>query len=40
MAEIIFGAMFGIMLGVCIFGVIDIERQIRKIKDDNSINKQ
>jgi hypothetical protein len=32
MGEIIIGAIFGILLGICIFGVIDIEKQIRKIK--------
>lgn len=32
MAEIIFGMFFGLLLGICIFGVIDIERQIRKLK--------
>ena len=31
MGEIIIGALFGIMIGVCIFGIIDVERQIRKI---------
>jgi hypothetical protein len=32
MGEIIIGAIFGILLGICIFGVIDVEKQIRKIK--------
>jgi hypothetical protein len=32
MVEIIFGAIFGLLLGICIFGIIDIEKQIRKIK--------
>jgi hypothetical protein len=32
MAEIIFGGIFGILLGICIFGIIDVEKQIRKIK--------
>ena len=32
MSEIIIGAIFGILLGICIFGVIDIEKQIRKLK--------
>jgi hypothetical protein len=32
MGEIIIGAIFGILLGICIFGIIDIEKQIRKIK--------
>lgn len=32
MGEIIFGTVFGLLLGICIFGVIDIEKQIRKIK--------
>jgi hypothetical protein len=30
MGEIMIGAIFGILLGICIFGVIDIEKQIRK----------
>lgn len=33
MGEIIFGAIFGILLGICIFGIIDIETQIRKVDD-------
>ena len=33
MGEIIIGAIFGILLGICIFGIIDIEKQIRKIDD-------
>jgi hypothetical protein len=32
MGELIIGGIFGILLGICIFGVIDIEKQIRKIK--------
>jgi len=32
MGDIIFGAIFGLLLGICIFGVIDIEKQIRKVK--------
>jgi hypothetical protein len=32
MGEIIIGALFGILLGICIFGVIDVEKQIRKLK--------
>jgi hypothetical protein len=31
MGEIIIGAIFGILIGICIFGIIDIEKQIRKI---------
>lgn len=30
MAEIIISAVLGILIGVCLFGVVDIERQIRK----------
>jgi hypothetical protein len=33
MGEIIIGAIFGILLGICIFGIIDIEKQISKIDD-------
>jgi hypothetical protein len=32
MVDIIIGAIFGILLGICLFGIIDIEKQIRKIK--------
>jgi hypothetical protein len=32
MGELIIGGIFGILLGICIFGVIDIEKQIRKLK--------
>jgi len=32
MTEAIISAAFGILLGICIFGVIDIEKQIRKLK--------
>jgi len=32
MGEIIIGALFGILLGICILGVIDVEKQIRKLK--------
>jgi hypothetical protein len=30
MAEIIIPAVLSILLGICLFGVIDIERQIKK----------
>ena len=33
MAEIIISAILSVLFGVCIFGIIDIEKQIRKIKD-------
>ena len=32
MAEIIVGAILGLLLGIVVFGIIDIEHQIRKIK--------
>jgi hypothetical protein len=32
MTDIIIGGILGILVGICIFGVIDIENQIRKIK--------
>lgn len=31
MEEILLGTFFGVLLGICVFGVIDIERQIRRI---------
>jgi hypothetical protein len=30
MAEIIIPAIISVLVGICLFGVIDIERQIRK----------
>jgi len=32
MGDIIVGAVFGLLIGICIFGIIDVEKQIRKIK--------
>jgi hypothetical protein len=32
MVELIIGGVFGLLIGICIFGIIDIEKQIRKIK--------
>jgi len=32
MGEIIVGPIFGLLIGICIFGIIDVEKQIRKIK--------
>jgi hypothetical protein len=32
MAELIVGAILGLLLGMVVFGIIDIERQIRKMK--------
>ena len=32
MGELIVGAVFGMLFGICIFGIIDVEKQIRKIK--------
>ena len=32
MAEIIVGAILSVMIGICLFGIVDIERQIRKMK--------
>jgi len=32
MAEIIVGAILSVMFGICLFGIVDIERQIRKMK--------
>jgi phosphatidylglycerophosphatase A len=32
METIIIGAVFGLLLGICLFGVFDMEKQIRKLK--------
>jgi hypothetical protein len=32
METIIIGAVFGVLIGICIFGVLDVEKQIRKLK--------
>lgn len=32
MVELIIGGVFGLLIGICIFGIIDIEKQIKKIK--------
>jgi hypothetical protein len=32
METIIIGAVFGLLLGICVFGMIDVERQIKKLK--------
>ena len=32
METIIIGAIFGLLLGICVFGVFDMEKQIRKLK--------
>ena len=34
MVEIIIGAIFGMLMGICIFGIIDVEKQIQKIDDE------
>lgn len=32
MEDLIVGAILGILIGICIFGMIDVNNQIRKIK--------
>ena len=32
METIIIGAVFGLLLGICLFGVFDMEKQIKKLK--------
>jgi len=32
MQDLIIGSIFGILIGICVFGIIDVEKQIRKIK--------
>lgn len=32
METIIIGAVFCLLLGICVFGVFDMEKQIRKLK--------
>jgi len=32
MGDLIIGGVLGLLLGICLLGIIDIEKQIRKIK--------
>ena len=36
MGEIIIGFFFGILIGVCVFGVIDVWKQTNKIDDEEN----